>query len=157
MDDWRRQRDRSCGNTIPASQFASRFERIQAVSSPPAFSSSANSWTQPLEPCRSVSWFPTPQGLLKPEMYATANVRQTGRSSALYLPDQAIQDIDGVPVVFVRHAQIDFEARTVKTGQHVDGETEILEGLHPGEDVVVMGSFLLKSADAQERDSGQLA
>ena len=86
-----------------------------------------------------------PQGQLKPEMYATANVRQTGRSSALYLPDQAIQDIDGVPVVFVRHAQIDFEARTVKTGQHVDGETEILEGLHPGEDVVVMGSFLLKS------------
>jgi membrane fusion protein, heavy metal efflux system len=85
------------------------------------------------------------QGLLKPEMYATANVRQTGRSSALYLPDQAIQDIDGVPVVFVRHAQNDFEARTVKTGQHVDGETEILEGLRRGEDVVVMGSFLLKS------------
>jgi len=86
-----------------------------------------------------------PQGQLKPEMYATANVRQTGRSSALYLPDQAIQDIDGVPVVFVRHAQNDFEARTVKTGQHVDGETEILEGLQRGEDVVVMGSFLLKS------------
>ena len=86
-----------------------------------------------------------PQGQLKPEMYATANVRQTGRSSALYLPDQAIQDIDGVPVVFVRHAQNNFEARTVKTGQHVDGETEILEGLQRGEDVVVMGSFLLKS------------
>jgi multidrug efflux pump subunit AcrA (membrane-fusion protein) len=88
---------------------------------------------------------PNPQGLLKPEMYATANVRQTGRSSALYLPDEAIQDIDGVPVVFVRRGQNDFEARTIKTGQHVEGETEILEGLRPGEAVAVMGSFLLKS------------
>jgi len=88
---------------------------------------------------------PNPQGLLKPEMYATANVRQTGRSSALYLPDEAIQDVDGVPVVFVRRGQNNFEARTVKSGQHVEGETEILEGLRPGEAVVVMGSFLLKS------------
>lgn len=88
---------------------------------------------------------PNPQGLLKPEMYATANVRQTGRSSALYLPDEAIQDIDGVPVVFVRRGQNDFEARTIKSGQHVEGETEVLEGLRPGENVVVMGSFLLKS------------
>ncbi len=86
-----------------------------------------------------------PQGLLKPEMYATANVQQMGRSSALYLPDEAVQDIDGVPVVFVRRSPSSFEARTIKTGQHVEGETEILEGLHPGEDVVVMGSFLLKS------------
>jgi cobalt-zinc-cadmium efflux system membrane fusion protein len=86
-----------------------------------------------------------PQGLLKPEMYATANVRQTGRSSAVYLPDEAIQDIDGVPVVFVRRGPNHFEARTIKSGQHVEGETEILEGLRPGEAVVVMGSFLLKS------------
>jgi len=88
---------------------------------------------------------PNPQGLLKPEMYASANVRQTGRSSALYLPDEAIQDVDGVPVVFVRRGQTNFEARTIKSGQHVEGETEILEGLRPGEAVVVMGSFLLKS------------
>jgi cobalt-zinc-cadmium efflux system membrane fusion protein len=88
---------------------------------------------------------PNPQGLLKPEMYATANVRQTGRSSAVYLPDEAIQDIDGVSVVFVRRGPNAFEARTIKSGQHVEGETEILEGLRPGEAVVVMGSFLLKS------------
>jgi cobalt-zinc-cadmium efflux system membrane fusion protein len=88
---------------------------------------------------------PNPRGLLKPEMYATANIRQTGRSSAVYLPDEAIQDIDGVPVVFVRRGANDFEARTIKSGQHVEGETEILEGLRPGEAVVVMGSFLLKS------------
>jgi cobalt-zinc-cadmium efflux system membrane fusion protein len=88
---------------------------------------------------------PNPQGLLKPEMYATANIRQTGRSSAVYLPDEAIQDIDGVPVVFVRRGLNDFEARTIKSGQHVEGETEILGGLRPGEAVVVMGSFLLKS------------
>jgi cobalt-zinc-cadmium efflux system membrane fusion protein len=63
----------------------------------------------------------------------------------VFLPEEAIQDVDGVPAVFVRRAGTEFEARTVKTGPDLDGETEILEGLKPGEAVVVKGSFLLKS------------
>jgi cobalt-zinc-cadmium efflux system membrane fusion protein len=88
---------------------------------------------------------PNQQGLLKPEMYATAMLQHSGRRSAVFVPENAIQDIDGVTAVFVRRAQNDFEARSVKTGQHMDTETEILEGLQPGEAVVVKGSFLLKS------------
>jgi cobalt-zinc-cadmium efflux system membrane fusion protein len=88
---------------------------------------------------------PNQQGLLKPEMYATASLKQAGQHSAVFLPDEAVQDIDGVPAVFVRRGPNNFEPRTVKTGQHVDGATEILEGLNPGEAVVVKGGFLLKS------------
>jgi len=88
---------------------------------------------------------PNVQGLLKPEMYATAILQQTGRHSGLFVSEEAIQEIGGEPVVFVRRGQSDFEARTVKRGQDVDGETEILEGLNSGEAVVVKGSFLLKS------------
>ena len=33
----------------------------------------------------------------------------------------------------------------MKTGPSRDGETEILEGLNPGDEVVVKGGFLLKS------------
>jgi cobalt-zinc-cadmium efflux system membrane fusion protein len=88
---------------------------------------------------------PNPQGLLKPEMYAAASLHVSGRRSVVFLPEDAIQDIDGVPAVFVRRAQNEFEVRTLKTGEHLDGAVEILQGLNPGEAVAVKGSFLLKS------------
>lgn len=88
---------------------------------------------------------PNPQGLLKPEMYASAAIQQPGRRAAIFLPDSAIQDIDGMPAVFVQRTGTQFEARSIKTGQHANGETEISEGVHPGELVVLKGAFLLKS------------
>lgn len=88
---------------------------------------------------------PNPQGLLKPEMYASAAIQQLGRRAAIFLPDSAIQDIYGMPAVFVQRTGTQFEARSIKTGQHANGETEISEGVHPGELVVLKGAFLLKS------------
>jgi membrane fusion protein, heavy metal efflux system len=88
---------------------------------------------------------PNPQGRLKPEMYATASLQGSERRSALLVPEEAVQDVNGVPSVFVRRAQTAFEARPVRTGQEVEGETEILEGLEAGDSVVVKGGFLLKS------------
>ena len=88
---------------------------------------------------------PNPHGLLKPEMYASASIEQPQRRRAIFLPEAAIQDVDGVPAVFVRRADQRFESRTIKTGQHVNGETEVLEGLQAGEAVVVKGGFMLKS------------
>ena len=88
---------------------------------------------------------PNAKGLLKPEMYAEALVQEASLRSALFVPEEAIQDVDGTPVVFVRRDESDFEARTVRTGQHASFGTEILEGLRSGETVVVKGSFLLKS------------
>ena len=66
---------------------------------------------------------PNPGGLLKPEMYATASLRESRRHAAIFVPEEAVQEINGVDVVFVRRAWNEFEARTVKAGGHVDGET----------------------------------
>lgn len=88
---------------------------------------------------------PNPRGRLKPQMYASATMQQQARRRAIFLPEAAIQDIDGVPSVFVRRADKRFEPRTIKTGPHVNGETEILEGLRAGDAVVVKGGFVLKS------------
>jgi cobalt-zinc-cadmium efflux system membrane fusion protein len=78
-------------------------------------------------------------------MYATANLRGSERRFGLFVPEEAVQDVKGVPSVFVRRAQTRFEVRPVRTGQGVEGETEILEGLNAGDSIVVRGSFLLKS------------
>jgi cobalt-zinc-cadmium efflux system membrane fusion protein len=88
---------------------------------------------------------PNQQGLLKPEMYATAAFQQSVRRPALFVPEQAVQDINGVPAVFVRRSSNQFESRAVQTGQRSNGEVEILDGLKPQEQVVVKGSFMLKS------------
>jgi membrane fusion protein, heavy metal efflux system len=88
---------------------------------------------------------PNLQGLLKPEMYATASIAEAGKYAVLVLPEEAIQDISGVSAVFVRRSPTEFEPRTIKTGRHANGEAEIIEGLKAGEAVVVKGSFLLKS------------
>ena len=78
-------------------------------------------------------------------MYATASLQQFGRHAALVVPEEAVQEIDGVTIVFVRDSQNEFRARSVEPGQHADGGIEILKGLNRGEAVVVKGSFALKS------------
>ena len=47
--------------------------------------------------------------------------------------------------VFVQRTDTQFETRSIKPGQHANGETEISEGVRPGEIVVLKGAFLLKS------------
>jgi cobalt-zinc-cadmium efflux system membrane fusion protein len=88
---------------------------------------------------------PNPHGLLKPEMYATASVHQFGKRPALVIPEEAIQEIDGVPTVFVQDSENEFRARAVEPGTHTDGGIEIVEGLKRGDAVVVKGGFALKS------------
>jgi cobalt-zinc-cadmium efflux system membrane fusion protein len=61
------------------------------------------------------------------------------------VPEGAIQEIDGIPIVFVRETENEFRARPIETGQHTDGGIEIIQGLKRGEAVVVKGSFALKS------------
>ncbi len=88
---------------------------------------------------------PNIDGRLRPEMYATAEIARGGSRSALFVPEVAVQNLNGNSVVFVRRPNSEFEARPVKTGAKVDHEIEIVEGLKAGEDVVTDGAFVVKS------------
>lgn len=85
------------------------------------------------------------QGLLKPEMYATVALAAGGSEPALFVPQESVQDVNGVATVFVEKQTGKYEPRLVETGSSSDGLVQILRGLQGGERVVAAGSFILKS------------
>ncbi len=86
-----------------------------------------------------------PSNRLRPEMLATAEIPVGERKPVLIVPSDAVQQIDGQDVVFVRTAADRFTVRPVHTGQTAGGKTPVLDGLKAGEQIVVRGSFTLKS------------
>jgi multidrug efflux pump subunit AcrA (membrane-fusion protein) len=86
-----------------------------------------------------------PGNRLRPEMLATAEIPVGGRKPAWLVPSDAVQQMDGQDVVFVRTSTEHFTVRPVRTGETAGGKTPVLDGLKAGEQVVVQGSFILKS------------
>jgi cobalt-zinc-cadmium efflux system membrane fusion protein len=86
-----------------------------------------------------------PNNRLRPEMLANAEFPIGEGKPVLLVPSDAVQQVDGVDVVFVRTAADRFTARPVHVGEAADGKTPILEGINAGDTIVVGGSFILKS------------
>ena len=61
------------------------------------------------------------------------------------IPVDAIMDSGRKQIVFVARDQGFFEPRRVKTGWRLGDRVEIIEGLKPGERIVVSGNFLIDS------------
>lgn len=84
-------------------------------------------------------------GRLRPEMLANAEFPVGGGKPILTVPADAVQQINGQDVVFVRTAPDRFAVRPIRAGETADGRTPVLEGVRAGEQVTVRGSFILKS------------
>lgn len=82
---------------------------------------------------------------LKPGMYVEAFLSAGEKRRALVIPESALQDFQSRPLVFVQTGPGVFELRLVETGERSEGGIEIVRGLAEAEEVVVSGSFLLKS------------
>lgn len=86
--------------------------------------------------------------LLRIGLFGNARVatgEEATKAPRLVILRTAIADIGGKPVVFVRHADDDFELHEVVVGESALEKVEILSGLREGEQVVVEGVFTLKS------------
>ena len=84
-------------------------------------------------------------GRLKPQMYATAIIREQQPRPVVVVPSDAIQMIDGHPTVFVAESDGRFRPRAVETGQAFEARVEVRSGLRAGERIAVTGTFILKS------------
>jgi cobalt-zinc-cadmium efflux system membrane fusion protein len=88
-----------------------------------------------------------PEGLLRANMYGEAHIFVGQSASIAEVPRDAVQRAKTVNLVFVRLAENEFEARRVEMGPRSgDGETvQLASGVQPGEEIVVAGSFFLKT------------
>lgn len=85
-----------------------------------------------------------PGGILRPEMYASLQLLNgQDKSQVLTVPDSAVIDSGMRKVVLVQRAEGLFEPREVKLGLRSDGYSQVLQGLHEDEQVVVRANFLI--------------
>lgn len=88
-------------------------------------------------------------GKLKAEMLASVVVEAPGRASAVLLPDDAVQLLDGKPTVFLAtpgsKGGAHFEPRVVELGSRAGGRVAVLRGLAEGDVVVTRGAVAIRS------------
>jgi multidrug efflux pump subunit AcrA (membrane-fusion protein) len=83
--------------------------------------------------------------LLKPNMYIQGEVLEAvSTREVLTVPAEAVQTINGEPVVFVRVGTDRFSVRPVEPGDRNGDRRIILRGLDGSEAVVMTGAFNLK-------------
>jgi len=85
-----------------------------------------------------------PGFLLRPDMFVDVEVQVT-YPPAVMVPADAVLNSGLKKTVFIDRGKGFFEPREVKTGRHVGGQVEIVEGLEAGERIVTSGNFLVDS------------
>lgn len=83
--------------------------------------------------------FPNPGNFLRPGQYGKVRVATAVRKDALLVPQRAVAEIQGKYMVAVVGTDNKADMRPVKTAERVDNLWVVLEGLKPGERVVVEG------------------
>lgn len=83
--------------------------------------------------------FPNPNNFLRPGQYGRVRVATSIHKGALLVPQRAVIEIQGKYMVAVVGADNKADMRPVKPGERIDTLWVILEGLKPGESVVVEG------------------
>jgi cobalt-zinc-cadmium efflux system membrane fusion protein len=81
---------------------------------------------------------------LKPGMFANITISLNHQTQALVVPREAVLEDKGDQVVFLKRGD-QFFLQVVQTGAQENGLIEILLGLGEGDEVVVAGSYQLKS------------
>jgi membrane fusion protein (multidrug efflux system) len=83
--------------------------------------------------------FPNPGNFLRPGQYGKIRVSTSIRKDALLVPQRAVAEVQGKYMVAVVGADNKVDIRPVQTAERVDSLWVILEGLKPGERVIVEG------------------
>ena len=83
--------------------------------------------------------FPNPGSYLRPGQFARVRVAVSEQENALLVPQRAIQELQGAKTVMVVDQENKVAVRTIRLGDKVDRDVVVLDGLNPGERVIVEG------------------
>lgn len=86
---------------------------------------------------------------LKPEMFARLNIAVGESAQLLAVPKEAVLGNEGKAFVYVVTPEGRYEKRDVKVAPATADSLRILEGLSPGERIVVKGAVLIKAQEAK--------
>jgi Cu(I)/Ag(I) efflux system membrane fusion protein len=87
---------------------------------------------------------PNPDGALRAAMYANVRIdASAGGAPVLSVPNSAVLDSGTRQVVLVPRGEGRFEPRSVQLGVHGDDWVQVLDGIKPGDHVVVGANFLI--------------
>jgi membrane fusion protein (multidrug efflux system) len=83
--------------------------------------------------------FPNPEGLLRAGMYARVRLRTQDRPNTVLVPQSAVQVVQGTRTVYVVGTDNSVALRTITDGGPYGPFFIVLDGLRPGEHVIVEG------------------
>lgn len=93
---------------------------------------------------------PNPRLVLKPGMYAYADLELDKKSNAITVPVQTINRKENKTTVMVVNAQKKLEVREIVTGMETPESAEVVSGLNAGEMVVIGNTSQLKAGQLVE-------
>lgn len=85
-----------------------------------------------------------PEGQWRSGDYANASILTDTQSAGMIIPQEAVQTIEGKPVVFVKTPE-GFEKREITAGKKDGQNIEVTAGLTTGEEVAIGNTFVLKA------------
>jgi cobalt-zinc-cadmium efflux system membrane fusion protein len=92
-----------------------------------------------------------PNGLLKKDLFVDVVIHDKSTREVLVVPTTAVlYDEQNFPFVYIQAEAGKFAQRLVKIGGQQGDETQILEGLKPGDPVVSQGSVFLQFANTYQ-------
>lgn len=99
-----------------------------------------------------------PDGALRAEMFAQAELLGPPGDSALIIPAGAVQDFDGDTAVIAaerRGEGVKLSAVRVRIGRRDAQRAEVVAGLSPGTNIVVQGAAVAKAEILRRRGAGE--
>ncbi len=132
-------------DALPGRRFTATVSRLSPV---------VDSVTRSIEVRANV----TGQGVLRPEMFATAELLGPPGPSVLSVPAEAIQSMAGDTIVVTYEQRGEgalLEAVPVRVGRRAGGRAEIMAGLTEGAQVITKGAAVAKAEIIRRREGGE--
>ena len=94
-----------------------------------------------------------PDGHWRPGLFVSGKVSIANTKADIVIPLSALQIIEGQTIVYVQHAEGEFEPQPIHIGRRDYQQVEVLQGLKTGQTYVIKNAFTLK-AQSQKSSFG---